>query len=1086
MTVPHRSQHAPHQGWQHTRAGVVRYQQQHLRALLAYVWEHSAFYRDYYYSHGIRAGDLTDLTIGDLPFTTKSMLMEHFDQTVTDARLRKQELEAWLQEHRDPRQVFHPDFIIPHSSGSSGSTAIFVYDRAGWAVLSATMATYFPRPECEPPQKTRVVHYKAAHGHFAGAIHAVRMPRAVYDVLLLSILAPTAQVIEQLNTFQPHRLVGYSAGIAMLAEWALHGALRIRPRTIIVGGELLTASMERRIQEAWGASLYLNYGATESITLAVRGPHQHDMMVLDDLNILEVLDAQDQPVAPGSRGRVVLTNLYNRALPLLRYELGDDVVRGVDRHTPAFSTVRDIQGRAGYELPIILNDGTPDIMYPEFYVNGLQVMQCISSRPDHVQLEYVAHHDLDQAIREEFQRLLAMKGAGRTTFEVRRVPHIAADPRTGKFHLVRMAGSHRPVLPPVVTSPATPALPQDSVSGPAHPFIAFAKADVEQAIPARFEQQVQRYPERLALKTQKQTLTYADLNTAANRVAHAILARQGTDAEPVALLFEHDASIITAILGVLKAGKMYVALDPTLPQSRLRYLLEDAQASMLLTHTQHVALAQALCPHACQWLNIDTLEADVAGENPQLSITPERFACIVYTSGSTGQPKGVIQNHKNILHKIMHYTNDIYLCAEDRLVLLASCSVGASMWNMFGALLNGASLFPIDLKDETGLVHLAAHLLQERITIYHSTPSVFRHCVGSLIEAAQFPDLRLIRLAGEPVYKHDVELYKRYFSQDCLLYVALATTETGCISQYTISKETLLPGSTIPAGHTVEDVEVLLRDDEERMVAPDQIGEIVVKSRYLSPGYWRRADLTAAAFLPDPDDPEGRLYRTGDLGLRRPNGCLEHLGRKDWQVKIRGYRVEIPEIEMALVALDSIKAAAVVAHADESGNQRLVAYLVPSGLRPVTVSTIRRALAETLPNYMLPAVFVLLEALPLTANGKVDRQALPAPSQAHPPLASPYVAPRTAIERTLAAIWAEVLHLERVGVHDNFFDVGGHSLSATQVMAHVRDTLGTDIPWRAFFEMPTVGGLALIVVQQQAGQIKSADLEEVLAELERL
>src|SRR6266511_250950 len=213
----------------------------------------------------------------------------------------------------------------------------------------------------------------------------------------------------------------------------------------------------------------------------------------------------------------------------------------------------------------------------------------------------------------------------------------------------------------------------------------------------------------------------------------------------------------------------------------------------------------------------------------------------------------------------------------------------------------GASLFPVDIKHEDGVAHLATRLRQERITIYHSTPSVFRHFVVSLTDGEQFPALRLIRWAGEPVYRQDVELYKRYFSQDCLLYVGLASTETGGISQYILNKEAHIIGNTVPAGYPVEDIEVWLLDDDGQVVDVDHIGEIAVRSRYLSPGYWRRAERTAAVFRPDPAGGEARVYRTGDLGLMRPNGCLEHLGRKDWQVKIRGYRVEIPEIEMALL-----------------------------------------------------------------------------------------------------------------------------------------------------------------------------------------
>ena len=327
-----------------TRESILHAQQRQLQALLAYVWEHSVFYREYYQSHGIREDDLSGLTIRDLPFLTKQTLMEHFDQAITDSRLRKTELQHWLQEHRDPREVFHRDFVVLHSSGSSGSMAIFVYDRTAWQVLNTTMATRFPLPERGRQQKTRVACYKATHGHFAGATNAVRMPKALYDVLMLSMLDSSAHVVEQLQAFQPHRLVGYSSSMAMLAEWTLQGALRIRPQTVVAGGDLLTDRMEHSIQEAWGAPLYLNYGTTESIYLAIRAPHQTDMTMLDDLNILEILDDAHQEVSPGGQGRVVLTNLYNYALPILRYELGDYVIRGPDRPDSGMGALRNSYG----------------------------------------------------------------------------------------------------------------------------------------------------------------------------------------------------------------------------------------------------------------------------------------------------------------------------------------------------------------------------------------------------------------------------------------------------------------------------------------------------------------------------------------------------------------------------------------------------------------------------------------------------------------------------------------------------------------------------------------------------------------------
>jgi acyl carrier protein len=253
-------------------------------------------------------------------------------------------------------------------------------------------------------------------------------------------------------------------------------------------------------------------------------------------------------------------------------------------------------------------------------------------------------------------------------------------------------------------------------------------------------------------------------------------------------------------------------------------------------------------------------------------------------------------------------------------------------------------------------------------------------------------------------------------------------------------------------------------DETGREVGADQIGEIAVRSKYLALGYWRRPDLTQAAFIPDPRGGDERLYLMGDLGVMRPDGCLIHMGRKDFQVKIRGYRVEVAEIEEALLAIDSIKAAVVHARADDAGEQRLVAYVVPAGSAAPTVSQLRRALTQTLPDYMMPSAFVFLETLPLSPTGKIDRRALPAPNHARPALKAPYVTPRTPTESDLARIWAEVLELEQVGVHDDFLDLGGDSLLATRILSRVIQTFRVELSIQALLAAPTVAQMAELIV----------------------
>jgi non-ribosomal peptide synthetase component F len=366
---------------------------------------------------------------------------------------------------------------------------------------------------------------------------------------------------------------------------------------------------------------------------------------------------------------------------------------------------------------------------------------------------------------------------------------------------------------------------------PTGTFLPFTTDEVEHSLPERFEQQVRRYPDRLAIKTLHSQLTYAALNHAANRVAHAILTQCGPGAAPIALLFAHDTPVIVAILGVLKAGKLYVPLDPSFPPARHTAILQDAQPELLLTNSQHLAAARTVTHTGCPVLNLDALDAPGATENPGLTLSLDTLADIVYTSGSTGRPKGVVQTHRYLLHKVMIYTNDIHLCADDHLSLLHSCSVGASERNLFGALLNGATVFPFEVRAH-GPAMLASWLHAEAITVLHMIPTVFRQFIETLCGQEPFSALRLIQLGGAQVTRWDVEHYQRHFSSHCILLHNLSSTETGTMGRYFIDKATPLPGQMVPAGYPPAGTEVMLLDEAGQEVGVNGVGEIAVKSRY--------------------------------------------------------------------------------------------------------------------------------------------------------------------------------------------------------------------------------------------------------------
>jgi amino acid adenylation domain-containing protein len=626
---------------------------------------------------------------------------------------------------------------------------------------------------------------------------------------------------------------------------------------------------------------------------------------------------------------------------------------------------------------------------------------------------------------------------------------------------------------------------QDHWVNPAKAFIWFEEEETEQSISQRFEQQVSRYPDRLAVKTKNCQLTYAALNKIANRVARTLLAQRGEGPDSIALLLEHDALMIGALLGVLKAGKVYVPLDPSFPHGRNAYILEDSQAGLIITNTENRSLAESLSDNGHSLIDIETIDPTLSDENVNLSISADTLANIIYTSGSTGQPKGVVQNHRNALQVAMRYTNGFRIDAEDRLTLLQSYSVAGSVSNMLGALLNGASLFPYNVKQE-GLIELANLLIEEEITVYHSVPTVFRQFANTLTGKDRFNKLRLIRLGGEPVHPEDVELYKKYFSSDCIFANSYGASEAASVLRYCVDKDTEISSPAVPVGYPLGDVEVLLLDEDGNTVGYDHVAEIAIKSRYISPGYWRKPDLTQATFTTDPQDKGERIYRTGDLGYRQPDGCLLVTGRNDFRVKIRGFRIEIAEIELALRGLTSIRDAAVVAHEDQRGENQLVAYVVLEPARTPTTSELRGYLKEELPDYMVPSAFVVLETMPLTPNGKLDRLALPAPSLDRPELDTNFVSPRTPVEERLVGIWEEVLGLERVGVRDDFFELGGHSLLATQVVSRVRSALRAELRLRDLFEAPTVAGLAERIEAVQRSTPSAATLSSYSLDQGRL
>jgi len=605
-------------------------------------------------------------------------------------------------------------------------------------------------------------------------------------------------------------------------------------------------------------------------------------------------------------------------------------------------------------------------------------------------------------------------------------------------------------------------------------YVPFDIKEVEQSISERLDYQVQQFPHRIAIHTEEESLTYCDLKEACTRVAGALSQRNCSKAQPVATLFSQSVNAITGILGVLKSANFYVPLDPSLPFERLKFMVKDSEAQIILTDTQHLALAETLHEKRLKIHNIDDMNCGPHTELQFPPPSPDSLAWIIYTSGSTGRPKGVMQTHRNVLHFMMNYINNFHLCHEDRLSLLFPCSVHAGSYAALLPLMVGAGAFSLDLKVNNSLDQLSQWLAQRTITIYCSVPTVFRQWTRSLSGEENFPNLRLIYLAGEPVLKGDAALYQKHFSTDCLFVNRLGSTETDCYALFFMDHTTKISTATVPVGYPVEDQEILILDEERKEVLGDACGEIVVRSGYLSPGYWKRPDLTDRAFVSS-QEPDGvRLYYTGDMAQRSSNGCIVHQGRKDFQVKIRGHRVEVSEIEIALLEIGTLKEVVVVAQQNKVGDCQLVAYVVPFLQPGPSCAELRAGLTTCLPDYMIPSGFVQLEKLPRALNGKLFRRGLPEYSFEHPALSSVFAPPGTFIEKSLVEIWGMVLEIDQVGIDDVFFELGGHSLHATRIASRICETWSIGLNMVHLFETPTIRELGKVV---EALIVKTYSLE---------
>ncbi|PEM45287.1 non-ribosomal peptide synthetase [Bacillus toyonensis] len=585
-----------------------------------------------------------------------------------------------------------------------------------------------------------------------------------------------------------------------------------------------------------------------------------------------------------------------------------------------------------------------------------------------------------------------------------------------------------------------------------------------------FERQAMIYPNAIAVTYEKEKVTYRQLNERANQLAH-YLQKKGIGPDTlVGLCVERSLEMIVGILGILKAGGAYVPLDPTYPEQRLQYILEDASIQLFVTQESLKELKWL--PENVESICLDRDQDEIGKESkilPVSDVSSQNLAYVIYTSGSTGNPKGVMIEHHNVI-RLFKSTDCWYEFNEkDTWTLFHSYAFDFSVWEIWGALLYGGKLVVVPYWISRSPKDFYQLLVEEEVTVLNQTPSAFRQ----LIRVCEQEDknislqLRYVIFGGEALEPISLlPWFQRYGEKNPQLINMYGITETTVhVTYYPITLDDVQHASRSNIGKRILDLEVYILDAYQQPVPIGVDGELYIGGEGLARGYLNRPELTAERFISHPfsSDPKARLYRTGDLARYLPDGNLDYRGRIDHQVKIRGFRIEIGEIESTLNAYASIKEAVVIVREDQPGDKRLVAYVVGDG----NVGAWREYLKAKLPSYMVPSGYVTMEAIPLTANGKVDREALPMPEEKQ--INSECIGPRNSNEQILATIWKQVLGIKKVGIYDNFFEIGGDSILSIQIISQANQ-VGLKLTPKQMFECPTIAELAQVAIETQGVQ----------------
>ena len=611
--------------------------------------------------------------------------------------------------------------------------------------------------------------------------------------------------------------------------------------------------------------------------------------------------------------------------------------------------------------------------------------------------------------------------------------------------------------------------------------MSLAKSDIYETIPDLFERQVLQHPTHTAFEHGEVKVSYSDLSRRMNEFATIVTAHKPDSESPVLVFMEPGWSSIAAFFGILRAGAICALVDRSNPQNRLDSIIGNLRPGLCISDQNSFETAQNLASGKFTVVLIDSAD-DLPATLLDLHSDNRNAAVIVYTSGSTGVPKGVFHNQQSLVHVVWFHAQRLQLGPTDRTLFLPSSTGIAGALLILRTLLTGGTLvqFPGESTSGQGLSSL---INANAITSMTMVPSLFREMMSGMEETARLPTLRTIILGGELLTAEDVNHFQQHCTSKSLLLNTYGCTEIPTFRTHPIDMNTVLPWRQVPVGYEVADKEVVLIDDDGNPVPSGDEGEIAVRSEFMAHGYWRNEEETSRRFILLNAPEDRRMYRTGDRGYFLENNVLMCTGRQDQQVKVLGNRVELGEIETVLCQHPCVKRAAVIAKTNPEGVTFLIAFIVDNKSSGHGEIELRKFLLSRLPSYMIPARISTVDSLPLTHNGKIDREALRAFDSSHQAIAATYEAPGTPVEEVLVEIWQDLLNVERIGRHDDFFMLGGHSLLGTRLIARLKEGLKIELELRLLFEHPTLAALSVVIQEillQEIDHLSESELDELI------